>query len=146
VRAAAGVLFTDACGRVLLVQPSYKRHWDLPGGEVELGESPRDAAAREVKEELGIVVVPGRLLVADMVVPTDGRETLAAFVFEGLLPVGEAGICADGTEILGWDWCRFAEAEDRIRRAGAPVLWSRLQLAIGARDGHTTVYTEGGRL
>ena len=51
---AAGVLFFDDAGRILLVQPTYKDHWDIPGGYVETGETPAQAAAREVREELDI--------------------------------------------------------------------------------------------
>jgi ADP-ribose pyrophosphatase len=36
--------------------------WELPAGLVEPGELPRDAAARELAEELGFVVPPGALL------------------------------------------------------------------------------------
>ena len=47
-RVASGVLFFDAEGRILLVRPSYKPGWDLPGGYVEIGEAPVQGAAREV--------------------------------------------------------------------------------------------------
>ncbi len=43
-RVAAGVLFRDAAGRVLLVKPTYKDGWEIPGGYVERGESPHAAA------------------------------------------------------------------------------------------------------
>lgn len=63
---AASVLFTDATGRILLVEPSYDRsgRWNLPGGGIDsdLGETPRAAARREVHEELGLDLAPGRLL------------------------------------------------------------------------------------
>lgn len=52
--AAAGVLFLDAAGRVLLVRPTYKPGWEGPGGAIEQGESPLAACRREVREELGI--------------------------------------------------------------------------------------------
>jgi 8-oxo-dGTP diphosphatase len=51
---AAGVLFFDDAGRILLVEPTYKDHWDIPGGYVETGETPAQAAVREVREELGM--------------------------------------------------------------------------------------------
>jgi ADP-ribose pyrophosphatase YjhB (NUDIX family) len=36
----------------------YLGEWDLPGGFVEMGESPRDAVVREVLEETGLTVTP----------------------------------------------------------------------------------------
>lgn len=39
-RMAAGVLFRDVLGRVLLVEPSYKPNWEIPGGAVEADEPP----------------------------------------------------------------------------------------------------------
>ena len=58
-------------GRVLLCHRSplrrwYPDVWDFPGGHAEPGESPRKALAREVHEELGIVIDPTALrVVAD---------------------------------------------------------------------------------
>jgi ADP-ribose pyrophosphatase YjhB (NUDIX family) len=49
-RVAAGVLFFDDHGNVLLVDPSYKQGLEVPGGYVEPGESPRAACIREVHE------------------------------------------------------------------------------------------------
>ena len=81
-RVAAGVLFRDAEGRILLVKPTYKEGWDIPGGYVEPGESPRTAARREVREELGIDVEVGRLLLVDWAPHPDEGDKLL-FVFEG---------------------------------------------------------------
>jgi len=64
-RMAAGALFRDVDGRVLLVDPTYKPMWDLPGGAVEKEESPHAACRREVAEELGLDRPPGRVLVVD---------------------------------------------------------------------------------
>lgn len=52
-RMAAGVLFRDSCDRVLLVEPSYKPNWEIPGGAVEAEESPWQTAERELEEEIG---------------------------------------------------------------------------------------------
>ncbi|WP_412102692.1 NUDIX domain-containing protein [Plantactinospora sp. KLBMP9567] len=40
-----GLLFTDPAGRVLLVEPTYKEHWEIPGGCVEADESLRRVRA-----------------------------------------------------------------------------------------------------
>ncbi len=55
----AAVLVRD--GEVLLCHRSpdrdwYPNVWDLPGGHIEEGETPRDALIRELQEELGIGV------------------------------------------------------------------------------------------
>ena len=41
-------------GRWLMVKPVYRRGWSLPGGIIDRGEAPADAAVRELGEELGI--------------------------------------------------------------------------------------------
>ena len=53
---AASVALIDK-DRVLLIQrarPPYDGLWSLPGGRLEPGETPEDAAAREVREEVGL--------------------------------------------------------------------------------------------
>lgn len=79
-RVAAGVLFNDGNGRVLLVNPTYKKGWEIPGGYVEVGESPRAAAIREVKEELGLDIDVRNLLVLDWAPhPNEGDKLLIIF-------------------------------------------------------------------
>lgn len=79
-RVAAGVLFRDDLGRVLLVKPSYKDGWEIPGGYVEQGESPLAAAIREVREELGAELEVMDLLVLDWAPhPAEGDKLLVIF-------------------------------------------------------------------
>jgi len=79
-RVAAGVLFRDDTGRVLLVKPTYKGGWEIPGGYVERGESPRAAAVREVAEELGADLGVAELLVLDWAPhPAEGDKLLVIF-------------------------------------------------------------------
>jgi len=70
----AGVL-RDERGRVLLAErPAGKQLaglWEFPGGKLEEGEVPVDALARELREELGIVVESARPLIA---IPHDGAQ------------------------------------------------------------------------
>jgi predicted kinase/ADP-ribose pyrophosphatase YjhB (NUDIX family) len=64
-RIGAGLICRDVADRVLLVQPTYEPNWEIPGGVVEAGESPATCVAREVREELGVILPVGRLLVVD---------------------------------------------------------------------------------
>ena len=59
-RAISQMLIRSTDDRVLLCQLTYKRDFDLPGGVVEVSESPQLAVAREVEEELGLKVEAGR--------------------------------------------------------------------------------------
>jgi ADP-ribose pyrophosphatase YjhB (NUDIX family) len=60
-----GAIITDAAGRLLLIRranPPQAGRWSLPGGKVEPGESDEQALVREVAEETGLHVEPGRLV------------------------------------------------------------------------------------
>ena len=54
-----GVVIRD--GEVILVRNS-RDEWELPGGKLELGESPAECLAREIDEELGLDVEPQELI------------------------------------------------------------------------------------
>lgn len=68
-------------GRILLIQRRHAPeplHWGLPGGKVEWLEPVVAAVAREVREELGIVIRPRRLLcLTDQIDPAAGTHWLA---------------------------------------------------------------------
>lgn len=82
-RGIAQMLLRDLQGRVLLCQLTYKQDWDLPGGVVEVGESPRLAVGREVEEELGLEIEPGALLLTDWLPPWSGWDDAICLVFDG---------------------------------------------------------------
>lgn len=58
---AGGCVF-DERGRVLLQKRGDSGNWGFPGGAIELGETPENAAIRELKEETGLDVVVNSLI------------------------------------------------------------------------------------
>lgn len=146
-RAAAGVLFTDGRGRILLVEPAYKPYWDLPGGVVNRDESPQAAAAREVKEELGLDVTVGRLLVVDWFPPRPSATEALMFVFAGgmLTDADTARIVLQMDELRSWAWTSPPDAD--VRLAHAPLLHRRIAAAfLAIRHGDTRYLEDGYRL
>lgn len=141
-RMGAGVLLTHPDGRVLLVEPTYKDHWEVPGGAVEADESPRAAAVRELAEELGIAVAVGRLLVVDWVPPREGRTDGLMLVFDGGVIADDlaAGIRLPADELRSWSWFTPDEAARRL----LPLLARRITAATQARADGTTAYLENG--
>lgn len=140
---AAGALFVDDAGRVMLVRPTYKDYWDIPGGYVEAGESPRQTCTREVREELGIDVELGQLLVADWAPhPSEGDKLL--FVFDGgtLTVQQRASIRLQLDELAEYVYLDPPAAA----RLLIPRLARRVSAAIQARALGHPLYLEHGEL
>jgi 8-oxo-dGTP pyrophosphatase MutT (NUDIX family) len=74
--------------RVLMCQLTYKNDWDLPGGVVEVGESPQLAVAREVEEELGLHACGGRRAGSRLQRPPDPVRAREPWRRTGLHRVG----------------------------------------------------------
>ncbi|MGC9599370.1 MAG: NUDIX hydrolase [Minisyncoccia bacterium] len=55
-RMGTGALIFNEKSEVLIVKPTYKGHWSVPGGVVDANESPREACMREIKEEIGLIM------------------------------------------------------------------------------------------
>lgn len=140
-RMASAVLVHDRGGRILLVEPTYKDYWELPGGSVDADESPYDAAVREVNEELGLSVAPGRLLVVDWVPPRANRTEGVMFVYDGgVLDTRTVHIHLPAEELRGWAWSTPAEAQQRL----SPLLARRAAAGLEALTDGVTVYLEDG--
>ena len=141
VPASAGALLHDGDGRILVLEPTYKSGWTVPGGQVEEdGESPWEACRREVCEETGLEVAAGRLVCVDFLHPRPGRPGGMRFLFDcGVVRAADrARIVVQEGEIADHRWV----APDEAARLLSGPVGRRVAQALGAT---ATRYLEDGR-
>lgn len=104
-------------GKLLLIkrgaEPSLGR-WSFPGGVVELGESVRDAAVRETKEECGLDVelVTGLPMdVYDIMVPDENGVLKYHYVLLQFLARPKQGTLKPTTDVTDAKWVPLNEVE-----------------------------------
>ena len=141
-RLAAAALLLSERGEVLIVKPTYRDDWLVPGGTVEAGESPHIACQREVAEEIGLDRALGRLLCVEYR-PVDGVITEAVhFLFDGgtVTDAEARGIVLPPAELAEWRFAPLAEALALLH----PKLGRRVVFGLRARASGTTLYLEDG--
>ncbi|RZT85899.1 mutator protein MutT [Pseudonocardia sediminis] len=129
--AAVGVVVGDD-GRVLVVQRRDNGRWEPPGGHLETGETPAQAACREVEEETGVRVEAGPLTG----VYTNVVRDIVVIAFR-CRAVGGAPHPTEESQRVEW-WTR-----DRVVEAMPPAFAVRVTDALDAapapsraHDGH----------
>ena len=141
IAASAGAMIFDRLGRILILNPSYKRRWAIPGGQIEAnGESPWEACRREVFEECGLRVQAGRLVCVDFLRSRPDRPGGVRFLFDCGVFADEAlsAITLQEEEIVEH---RFVALDEALERLSGP-LRRRVRKAIGAKH---CLYLEEGR-
>lgn len=141
-RMGAGLLIRDDAGRPMLVEPAYKPDWEIPGGVVEADESPRECVIREVREELGITVDPGRLLVIDYQHAESQRTESLMFIFDGgVLDEAERDeLNLADEELISYAFVEPAE----LGSLTSARLAQRVQHALGVASSAGVAYLEDG--
>jgi 8-oxo-dGTP diphosphatase len=137
---ASGMMILNEDRQVLLVNPTYKAVWEIPGGVVEAMEAPRDACIREVEEEIGIQIDPGRLLSVDYNVKPERNYDVLRFIFDGgILTKAQAdAIVLQAEELSEFGFFNIEDAQKLLSRA----LGHQLSDILDTLDGEATVYAE----
>ena len=123
-----GVVIED--DRILLLNQDTDtgRSWSLPGGKVEEGETIRDALVREMREETGLDVEPGRLLYVCDHLPGEGTHVVH-LTFEARRTGGTAG------QVTAWLDTRPIRGVEFVKIADLPSLGFGERFAHLAMDG-----------
>jgi 8-oxo-dGTP diphosphatase len=138
---SAGALIFDRSGRLLILKPTYKSGWTIPGGVMEAdGESPWEACRREVREETGIEVARGRLAAVDFRRQRPDRPGGVRFLFDCGKVSDQAlsGLVLQPEEISE---SRLAPLADALVLLRGPI---RRRVRAATR-GRRLVYLEDGR-
>jgi len=138
---SAGALIFDRSGRLLILKPTYKSGWTIPGGVMEAdGESPWEACRREVREETGIEVARGRLAAVDFRRQRPDRPGGVRFLFDCGKVSDQAlsGLALQPEEISE---SRLAPLADALVLLRGPI---RRRVRAATR-GRRLVYLEDGR-
>lgn len=143
-RMAASALFLNEQGGVLIVKPTYRPDWLLPGGIVEKDESPLQACAREIKEELNIETPLGKLLCVEHLSDDTQQPESVQFVFYGGL-ITEAQIPSLTLPKPELSEYRFSTREEALQLLSCKLA-RRLPYCLQALEENTTFYLEDGKL
>lgn len=146
---SAAALFTDKFGQILLVKPTYRTQWLIPGGGAEPGEGPHETGTREVHEELGLERGLGRVLAVNWLAP--GHRDVAAnmpfpgevrYVLDGgtLTHDDIAAIRLPADELHGYEFLPAAAAAEHMIPVDAKIVLA----ALHARQTGTTALLDGG--
>jgi len=124
--------------RVLLARRAHepsRGRWSVPGGAIELGETIRDAAQREIREECGIEVeIEGIVDAVDNIIPDESGRIRFHYVVIYLIARYVSGRARPGSDASEVRWVTRAELDGLDMH---PLAREALQRAFErARDAH----------
>ncbi|HOA88434.1 MAG TPA: NUDIX domain-containing protein [Propioniciclava tarda] len=136
----AAVVLTDGAGRVLTVRKRGTEHFMHPGGKIEPGESSDATAAREVREELGLILdAAGLELLGSYLTPAANEpgHWLKSDVYYWPEPVAGERIAA---EIAESRWVDLDAPSGTL----APLFWAALDATRGRLAATASDLSGGG--
>jgi ADP-ribose pyrophosphatase YjhB (NUDIX family) len=133
---SVAAVITDDHNRALLLQRADNGHWEPPGGVLEVGETIEDGLRREVREETGLDIEPGRLTG----IYKNMTRGIVALVFRAKITGGDLGA---SDEASAFRWASAAQARELAAEAYAIRITDALAdeptPAIRAHDGERLV-------
>ena len=141
-RMSVSAIFLNQEKHILIVKPTYRAYWLLPGGCIEEDESPQKACIRETKEELNIDVPVERLISIDYLAKDNEETECLQFIFYGgiLSQIQIYTITLPETELSSY--C-FLPVE-KILPILSPKLARGLPYYLQALKENTVAYLEDG--
>jgi len=85
---SSALILENSVGQVLIVKANYKPYWTFPGGIVDPGETPRQGAIRETREEVGIDVNADDISFYAVVNRSSDYAETYQFIFKAPLDMG----------------------------------------------------------
>ena len=124
---SAALVLVDAFDMVLIVKANYKEHWTFPGGIIDPGESPRQAALRETREEVGIAMMSDEVSFSMVLDRMSEYAQSYQFIFQARFPeVMREQIVLQESEIEAY---AFVSREQIISKdrfyAGSVLQWAQ---------------------
>lgn len=128
--AVGAIVFRD--DKVLLVKRTNnpgKGLWAIPGGRVKLGETLKEAAMREVKEETGVIISPkDPIYVFDLIDRDDEGRVRFHYVIVDLIAEYLSGVPSPGTDASEARWISSGELKELpVSKTTRELLKSRFQ-------------------
>lgn len=124
---SAVIILEDDNERAVIVKAHYKEHWTFPGGVIDADETPKQAAVREIAEEVGLTIDPKAIQFGWMVARHSSVVDTYQFVFKSYLQPGQADhIALQASEIAEWKLVSKADVlSHNVHYAKAVELWAR---------------------
>lgn len=129
-----GVAVVDG-DRLLLVEQDFRDGWMVPGGHVEVGEGPEEAAARELEEETSLAVDPGDLAyaLAHAVEPVEGKHAVyVEYAVSRAATTGTLDARSDATDAAFLTPAEFRDSEHTLQASQAQTLDGDLDRRLAA--------------
>lgn len=139
-RMGVGVLFFDESGKLLIVKPNYKEGWSVTGGVIDADESPKAAAIRETKEEIGLDISDIQFLLVEYVAGAgESIEGLEFMFYGGVLTADQVSkIVIQEEEFDGFQFTDVDTALPLLR----PSIKRRTTAALAVIKSGIPTYTE----